>query len=161
MTLPKLLPLDDFYKDQKSCISRLYKFYLDEIINAKLTFLEMPIRFQFRPPNNGMHFGFYHLITEGGVTEEDRKVNFKRCQRIPWIPYILRSHNDFLKIKCWENSRGSSQHIVLWLHQHDYSLILARRKGFFLLKTAYPIESKHRMRAFEKESKIFPDPRKG
>jgi len=161
MIVPQLLTLDDFHEDRENCVKELYRFYLDEIVNANLTFLGNPISFQFRPPKNGMHFGFYHLITEGGPSEEDREINFKRCQRISWIPHILKNYQDFSKIKCWENIRGSSKHIVLWLHQHNYSVILAQRKEYFLLKTAYPIENKHRIRKLDKESKTFPDPRKG
>lgn len=161
MTLPKFLTLDSFHEDQENCINKLYQFYLNEIVNAKLTFLGKPIRFQFRPPTNEMHFGFYHLISEGGETEEEREINFERCQRISWIPYVLKNCENHSLIKCWENTRGSSRHIVLWLHQHLYAVVLARRDDFFLLKTAYPIEKAHKIKKLNKESEMYPDPRKG
>ena len=160
MSLPKLITLDDFYEDREGCIKRLYKFYLDEIVNAKLNFLGTPIHFKFKPPTNGMAFGFYHLISEGEKEEEYREINFERCQRISWIPYVLKNSGDFSKIKCWKNIRGSSQHIVLWLHEHNYCVILAQRKEYFLLKTAYFIDKSHRIRKLDKESKTHRDPRK-
>jgi hypothetical protein len=159
MTLPDLFPLDDFINDQRACVRRLYMFFEENIVNADLQFLDCPLRFQRRPEINGVHHNFYHLISKESALSI-REINFNRCQRIPWIPYVIKNHNNCSMIKCWENIRYSKQHIVLWLHEYNYLVILAKRPGYFLLKTAYPIEEDHMINKLVKESKRSTDPRK-
>lgn len=160
MNLPELFKLDGFYKNQGECLKKLHDFYREEIVNAGLVFFGYPLSFQSRPEINGMQNSFYHLISEGGFEVEEREINFKRCQRIPWIPYVIKNSDNSSMIKCWENTRNNSKHTVLWLHEHNYLVVLAKRTGYHLLKTAYPIELSHKVNKLNKESQMYPDPRK-
>jgi hypothetical protein len=77
------------------------------------------------------------------------------------VSYVLKNANDLNMIRCWENERHSNKHIVLWYFTHNFIVILARRNGYLILKTAYQIEQNHRVRRLEKEMALYPDPRIG
>jgi hypothetical protein len=81
MTLPDLFL---FTGDWQCYEDKLYQIYLDEIVNAGLSFNGLPIRCQYRPESKNKHFGFWHLISEGEI-ETDRTPDLRRCERIHWI----------------------------------------------------------------------------
>lgn len=156
---PKLITLNHYNGNVEIYLAAIYQSYKDEIVNAKLFFLELPIRCQFKPAYKNMHFGFWHLVSTG-EREENRKIDFRRCERIDWVAFILRNANDTSMIHCWENLRFGNTHIVLWLHQHNFLVILAKRKNYLVLKTAYPVTETYRIKKLNKEMKNSVDPRK-
>lgn len=50
----------------------------------------------------------------------------------------------------WENKRKQNTHIVIWFRRENYVVILAKRKDYVLLRTAYIVEP-HRARKLERE----------
>lgn len=149
MSLPELFP---FTGDWESYVEDLYRIYCDEIVNANLTFQGRRISCQYRPESNGKHFGFWHVVSDGKV-EEERIPDMRRCECIRWIPWIIRNASD-KKVSCWENQRGTNTHVVLWLEEHDFCVILSKRYDYFLLKTAYTVAG-HRKKTFLKERAEF------
>jgi hypothetical protein len=151
--LPDLLNLSDFENDWDSYLEELYRIYLAEIVEGKLTFNGLPIRAQFRPMAHGKGFGFWHLISEG-ETEEDRVPDPRRCERIRWVAWVIRNAQINENIQWWQNRRGASIHVVLWLKSQKFVVVLAERKDYYLLKSAYPVRS-GREKTFEREWKQF------
>lgn len=150
MALPDLLP---FTGDWPSYEEDLYQIYLADIVNARLSFKGLPIRCQYRPPAKNKHFGFWHVISEGDV-EDDRLLDFRRCERIRWIAYLISHADTDADISWWENQRGRNTHVVIWHEHENFAVILAKRNEFFLLKSAYCAES-HRRKMFVKERECF------
>lgn len=132
---PELITLQSYKGDWKTYVDVIYQIYLNEVVNGKLTFENLPIRCQYRPATHGKHFGFWHLISEG-KTEDDRTPDLRRCERIRWIAYIIKNIN-LPEISYWENKRGNNKHVVLWLEKENFIVILAKRHDYFLLKTIY------------------------
>ena len=150
MTLPDLFP---FKGDWESYEEGLYQIYLNDIVNAELSFKGLPIRCQYRPESKNKHFGFWHVISEG-TQEEDRTPDFRRCERIRWIAYLITQAGTHQAISWWENKRGGNTHVVIWHESENFVVILAKRNGYYLLKSAYNAEP-HRTKTFIKERNSF------
>lgn len=151
MDLPDLF---QFHGDWNTYIEQLYEIYLEEIVRGNITFRGLPVRSQYRPPTDGKGYGFWHIISDG-PQEEDRLPDFRRCERIKWISWIVRMADSDNRIKWWENKRGRDTHVVLWLEALDFAVILAKRKKYYLLKTAYNVTKPHRKATFLKEYEKF------
>jgi hypothetical protein len=63
----------------------------------------------------------------------------------------VKTNDDIL---WWENRRGSNTHVVLWFRAEKFAVILAKRKDYYLLKSAYPVRSE-REKSFKKECKRY------
>jgi hypothetical protein len=148
-TPPQLLTLGAFGGDWDRYIDAVYQCYIAEIVQGNIEYRGLPIRCQFRPVTKGKHFAFWHIISEG-PDEEDRTPDFSRCERIGWIPWVIKNAGKNDKISYWENRRGSNRNIVLWYEEGEFAVILAKRSGYLLLKTAYCV-SPHRKMVFRRE----------
>ena len=87
---------------------------------------------------------------------KDREVNFRRCERIGWIPHILNNYND-PQIICWE--RDYDKNTVLWLKKDCYMIVLSKRKNYYLLKTAY-YHRRSKVKSNLRDREKYKDPRK-
>jgi hypothetical protein len=154
--LPPLLLFNDFGGNWDSYREALYQIFLDTI-NNKLTFLGLPVRCRYFQPISDMHRSFWHLITEGPVIDEERIPNFRRCERISWIPHLVTNSAD-QAILCWENKRGANNNTVLWLPPEKYMIILSKRKEYYLLTTAY-VHDDRKGSTNRKEANVCNDPR--
>lgn len=150
MELPALILFDG---DWQGYVEKLYSVYLESIVNGNLKFNGLKISCQFRPDTQGKHFGFWHVISEG-ETEEDRLPDFRRCERIGWIAYLITNAETDLAITWWENKRRNNTHVVIWHEAENFAVILAKRKDYYLLKSAYCVEN-HRRKTFIQERKQF------
>lgn len=74
----------------------------------------------------------------------------RRCERIPW-PRPVIEHSGVAAIKIWSNERRGEKRICLWLEDAEYLVILAERKGYILLWTAFMVEQEHTKRKLRKE----------
>ena len=146
MPLPAIVP---FGGNWLHYVEEIYKVYVESIASAGLTFNGLNVSCQFRPESQGKHFGFWHVISEG-ETEEDRIPDFRRCERVTWISYLIANVESDENISWWENKRGADTHVVIWHEAENFVVILAKRKDYYLLKTAYCPES-HRAKKFIKE----------
>ena len=136
--LPQLLLLKDYNGNWEDYRKIVYQEFLDNIVE-KLEFLGLPIKCKRLELVSGMYRTFWHLITdnrEKSMLDEDRTTDFRRCERIKWIAHIIRNHNDS-SIKRWENKRHGNKNVILWLKSENYMIVLSKRKGYYLLTTAY------------------------
>lgn len=156
MDLPELVP---FTGNWDEYVEELYAIYEREIVRGGLAFDGWSIRCQFRPPYKGKGFGFWHLISEGSE-EDERTPDLRRCERIRWIAWMIQRAGGDERISWWENRRGRDTRVVLWMEDHDFAVIMAKRNGYWLLKTAYCLKP-HRREAFRKEREAFWRARKG
>jgi len=101
------------------------------------------------PESQGKAATFWHIISEGNI-EENRLPDMRRCERIRWPrPVIEHSHENGVKV--WKNIRGREIRICLWLESLEYLVILADRKDYVLLWTAYMVDKDHRRQKLQKE----------
>lgn len=156
MSLPDLFP---FHGDWSCYENELYEVYLETIVYSGIKFRGWPIRTKHTPPTKNKGFSFWHLVSEGR-TEDERVPDLRRCERIRWVAWLIENAETHPDLSWWENSRGSNKHIVIWHERENFAVILAMRKDYYLLKTAYLVK-KHRRQDFERERREFLDRKKG
>jgi len=145
---PDIFPSDG---DWDKYLEDIYGVFINTLIKRKLFFLNLPVRLRKTPEYKDKSFTFWHLISEG-EKEEERTPDFRRCERLAWIHWVIENAINNKDISCWENERGSETHVVIWFDIENYVVILAKRKDYFLLKTAY-LAKPHRAEVFRKEKK--------
>lgn len=158
MSPPELILLNDYNGDWPSYLEAIYQSYLDDVVNAKLKYNKLPVKFQFRPLYEGKGFAFWHTISEG-EKEENRTADLRRCERITWIAWMIKNSTATTKVTTWENKRGKNHHIVLFFEAESYVVILAKRNGYYLFKTAY-VTTPQRKKQLIKERKEYQDAKK-
>ncbi|MFQ5753847.1 MAG: hypothetical protein ACE5HI_17815 [bacterium] len=151
----KLPDLFLFPGDWEAYVEDVYQIFLDEIAHANLKFRGLKISCQYRPPTQGKHFGFWHVISEG-KEENERVPDLRRCERIRWIAFLIENAEESDAISWWENERRGNTHVVIWHEEENFVVILSKRKNYYLLKTAYCAEP-HRRKGFIRERDMFWD----
>ena len=160
MSLPPKLGVGDFpgadYAERwNAFLEAIYQVFLRNVANGGLEFQGRPVKCRYHEPYAGKHYSFWHLMSEGDE-EAERTPDLERCARIPWIAAVIQKADDATFVRWWENerrsSRGTKTHVVLWLFQHDYAVILEKREDIYLLLTTYCLRL-HQIEKFEQEWK--------
>jgi hypothetical protein len=139
--------------DWKTYIAEIHQVYLETVSRADLRFNGLPVRDKYFPSDEGKAATFWHLITQGKV-ESERTPDERRCQRIRWVSWMIASANTNPQIEWWENTRKGNVHVVIWIRSENFAVILAKRTGYYLLKSAYWVQE-HRAVDFEKELREY------
>ena len=138
MDLPTKLRVDDFpgadYAERwKAFLDGIYGVFLDSVVNGGLTFQGLPIKCRWYEPFDNKHASFWHLMSEGRV-EADRTPDLDRCERIPWIAWVIQNADNPEHVRSWETERSTNRglrtRLPLWLFSEDYVVILERRETF-------------------------------
>ena len=139
--LPPLVYLQDYGGQWEQYIEAVYAYFKNDFIDYKPQFGSRPVQLKRYPLFDGKEATFWHITSEG--EEETRRVpDLRRCERIRWPRPIIEHYNDKV-IKCWPNKRGKDKRIVLWLCEQDYVVVLADRRNYVILWTAYYVSYKH------------------
>jgi hypothetical protein len=137
----------------------LHTIFLNEIANGGLTFRGQRVSCRRIPETSGKWFSFWHLVQEGKI-EDDREPDLRRCERIRWIAFVIANAESHPDILWWENERRTERNMLLWFRQ-EYLVVLSRRDGYWLLKTAYCTVQSGRVRQLRKEHDEFHRPKNG
>ena len=136
-----LPPLFLFMGDWPSYLNALYAVFKADFIDARPIFQGKRIELKKHPLSNGKEATFWHLI-QMGADERNRVPDLRRCERIRWPRPIIENSYDS-SVKVWMNTRRGEKRILLWLEFEEYLVVLAERKGYLLLWTAYMVERPH------------------
>ena len=150
-----LIPPDLIYfsGDWPKYEEELYRVFLDTLIKNTVLFQGLPVRLIRHPEYKNKHFAFWHLTSEG-EKEGERTPDLRRCERLPWVSWVILNCDKTKEISYRENRRKSQRHIVIWYETYSYAVVLAKRKNYFLLKTAY-LATSHRAKIFRSEKSKF------
>ncbi len=151
--LPDLILLQDFSGDWSKFMDAIYQIFRGDFILTKPKFRGGAIKTKWHPIVDGREATFWHVIQTGKV-ENERTPDLRRCERVPWIRPVIE-HEKEPSIKVWENKRKQEKRICLWLEDYEYLVVLAKRKGYILLWTAYPVTDNQRKRKLQKEYEEF------
>jgi hypothetical protein len=121
---------------------------------------------RYQPATRGKGFSFWHVISEApsrdNRNEDDRVPNIRRCERIRWIAWAIeQASRGEAGFNWWKNRRGRDTHVVIWAEDRDFVVILAKRRDYYVLKTAYCDLKPHRRSTFQRERDAFWRTRKG
>jgi hypothetical protein len=151
--LPALVRLTDYKGDWSRYLAALYTFFKRDFVDSQPVFEGTALALKRHPTSQGKEATFWHLISEG-KKEEDRLPDLRRCERIRW-PRPIIEHSCDGQIKVWENERRGETRICLWLECCEYLVVLAKRRGYILLWTAYLVTYPHQKRKLQKEYEAY------
>jgi hypothetical protein len=141
--------LVEFNGDWKAYEDELHEIFLSELAKGGLVFEGLRVGCRRHEELRGRWASFWHLIQEGRV-EDERTPDLRRCERIRWIRWVIENCGTHQHIEQWETKRGSEVNRLLWYNE-EYLVVLAKRNGYWLLKTAYCTTRDGRIRKLRKE----------
>lgn len=150
--LPALALFEEYGGDWNQYLDALYTFFKQDFIDSRPAYNGVTLALKRHPVILNKEATFWHIISEGD-SEADRIPDMRRCERIRW-PRPTIEHSGDSAIKIWANERRGEKRICLWFEDADYLVILAERKGYILLWTAYTVEQEHSKRKLRKEYAI-------
>ena len=151
--LPGLVLFGDSGGNWDRYVDTLYGFFRKDFLDDVPEYQGTRVAVKQLPMEQSKVAGFWHLISEGKA-EEDRLPDLRRCERIRWPRPIIEHHSEPV-IKEWVNRRKGRERVCLWFEDVDYLVVLAVRKGYYLLWTAYPVTRPHTRRRLEKEYQAY------
>lgn len=149
MLPPDLVRFDAFNGDWNAYEAELHGIFQEEIAHGGLRFDGQPVRCRRGPGSSGRSATFWHLVQEGSV-ETDRTPDMRRCERIRWVRWVIENAATHPGIDKWNNKRRGETNTLLW-YREEYLVVLARRRDYWLLKTAYCTEKRRRVAQLRRE----------
>ncbi len=146
--LPALVLLEDYGGQWERYLEAVYNCFVNDFIWSKPYYRNKRCGYKRYPVSNGKEFTFWHLISEGKV-EEERTPDIRRCERIKW-PRPIIEKDDSEKILIWSERINKENRIHLALPDFSYVVVLADRRQYVLLWTAFFIERHHRREKMKK-----------
>ena len=153
MTPPDLLSFDAFGGNWQAYENELYRIFIGEIARAGLRFRGQGVNCRRMPETAGRWALFWHLVQEGPV-EDERAPDLRRCERLPWVRWVIEKASVHPEIEEWQNTRGGETNTLLW-YREEYLVVLAQRRDYWLLRTAYCTDQPHRVRLLRQERDRF------
>ena len=156
--LPSLILLTDYGGRWDRYLETIYECFRQDFVTSRPSFEGNRFGLKRHPVVQGKEATFWHLISEG-KSEPGRLPDLRRCERIRW-PRPMIDAVATGSVKWWRNRRGSESRVVIALSDFSYIVVLAERKGYVLLWTAYCVEKEHKKRTLEKEYQASVGPAK-
>lgn len=150
--LPELILLETFGGNYSRFIDAVYKVFENDFINHKTIFRGEELRMKWHPVFQDRAYTFYHM-THKGEDEHNREPDLRRCERIPWARQVIENCDSW-DLKIWPQKRKGETRICIWLEledEPDYFVIIAIRKDYKLLWTAFVAEYEHEKRKKQNE----------
>lgn len=151
--LPPLEMLERHGGDWSRFLDAIYRIFKRDFVDSSPSFRGIRMSLKKHPLSEGKEATFWHIISEGS-SEEDRKPDLRRCERIRW-PRAIIEHDSDIDLKVWQNQRRGEDRILLLIEKESYLVVLARRKSYILLWTAYLVTEPHRRRKLIKEYESY------
>jgi len=150
--IPTLVYLADYGGNWDSYLIAIYKFFRRDFIDSQPKFRGERLKLKRYPVIDGKEATFWHIISEGSY-EPGRLPNLRKCERICWPHPIIESQEKEPLLKIWENTRDGETRICIWLSfdTEDYLVVIAKRKGYLLFWTAYPLIYENTKNKLQKE----------
>ena len=153
MTPPDLLSFDAFGGDWQAYENELHRIFMDEIARAGLRFRGHGVNCRRIPETAGRWASFWHLVQEGRV-EAERTPDLRRCERLRWVRWVIENAPLHPDIDEWQNRRRNEVNTLLW-YREEYLVVLAQRRNYWLLRTAYCTDQPHRIQRLRRERDDF------
>lgn len=147
--LPDLVFAESYGGYNNHYLEIIYEYFKQDFIETKPVFRGISLKLKRYPLYKDKEATFWHIISSG-EDEDDRNIDIKRCERIRW-PKPIIEHSDENEIKVWENKRKSETRILIWFEEIEYLVILAKREGYILFWTSYPVTIFHNKQKLIKE----------
>jgi hypothetical protein len=150
--IPDIIQLADYGGNWNKYLEAVYQLFKKDFVDSQPIFQGNRLSLKRHPIIEGKEATFWHLVSEG-YYEPDRLPDLRRCERIGWPRPIIEAQEQEPCLKIWENSRDGEKRICLWLSfdNEEYLVVLAKRTGYLLFWTAYPLTYENIKRKLQKE----------
>ena len=145
-TPPSFLPaVLDSSGSWEGFLTRLYAVFTSDFKQHTTVHEGLPVRYDNRvlPDGAGKEEGFWHAISKDDRVSGQRLPDYRRAERLPWArPALEAAARDEIRVFDYDHGpkdKGIRRYV--WLHGHDYVLILMKRKKAFQWITAYYVDS--------------------
>ena len=139
--LPEILKLKGSWDE---IIKLLYSIFEKDFKITKTRHCGLNIIYDSRilKDGDGKEEGFWHVISKFDSQTNERLIDYRRAERLPWAKPIMESE------KCEEliifdydhgNARKGIRRYI-WLKNHDYVIVLRNKVKFFFWITAFYID---------------------
>ena len=153
MTPPDLLLFSDFDGNWIVYEQELNRIFMACIARAGLEYRRVPVSCRRHDEVAGRWASFWHLVSEGRI-EDDRTPDLRRCERLQWIPWVISNAGSHRDIDVWENMRKRESNTLLW-YREEYLVVLAQRRDYWLLKSAYCTTQRGRIEKQRRDRDLF------
>ena len=151
--LPDIITLEEYGGDIATYMEAVYAVFKRDFVDSKPTFEGTRLGLKKHPLIADKEYTFYHMTT-GGLKEDDRKPDLRRCERIPFPgPMIDNSTHPYLKV--WRNKRKNKERILIYHEVEAYLVVLEDRGDYILPWTAYLVEYSNRQRKLMAEYEAY------
>lgn len=151
--LPALVLFEEFKGNWDSYLETIYTYFRQDFMDSHPVFQGRRLGLKRHPVTHGKEATFWHMISEGKV-EKDRVPDFRRCERIRWPKPVIEHEKD-PKVKYWVSVKRNENRIHIWLETEDYVVVLADRRGYLLLWTAFLITREHTRQKLRREYNAY------
>lgn len=153
--LPETVSLNDYNGDFGAYFKYLYKVFDNDLIKNPPLFKGEKVKVRWTPMHENKPEAFYHLTHKDYMHTgyETRLFDTKRSERLHWVKPTIQNYgcNNTCcsHIKYWTEKKGKT--IFILFEDEYYIIILNKRKDYYLLVTAYYIETEHRRNLIHKQ----------
>lgn len=145
LVFPDIIELNEFGGNFQNYFQAVYAIFKNHFIDNNPTFDGIPVYTKKYPLTDGKyHRTFYH-VTHEGEDEADRNPDMRRMERIKY-PKFIADNNPHAELLVWIEKRKNEDRIHILNMEEGYLLVLAKRKNFLLLWTAFYLEYNHQRR---------------
>lgn len=152
LVLPPLLSPGDFGGDWATYVEALWSQFRTDFLLSSPILNGRPVRVDRQLGRNGKETRFWHLVEKGepGDSEDDRRPDYRRCERLPWIRCLL-DHASSHDVEMWIDKTRKGTKVKLALADFSYLIVLKRASDHYRLITAYPIDERHERSRLQRE----------
>jgi hypothetical protein len=147
--LPPLLLMSDYEDKWQVYVEAVYTFFRNDFYARPLLFRGLRVSCRRDPICQNKEAGFWHCVSEGR-NEAERTPDLNRCKRILWLRAIIERAGTDKRIDVWQNALRGENRVYLWFDD-EYLIVLADRKKYFQLITAFTTETEHTRRKLRRE----------
>jgi len=152
--LPEPLKFCDYDIDQERITEVAYAIFKNDFIDSCPTCSGFSVKSVRGKMEGGKEETFWHIIKEEDKHQKGRIFKTDRCERINWPRPIIEGLSEG-RVICWKklhHEKGKKEwRWLIALDDFSYLVVLAVRKGYFLLRTAYPVTRTHTLIALVEE----------
>lgn len=140
-SLPDLTVAEDFGGDWATYEEALWAQFRRDFLLSRPQWEGWDVVVDRKLGPHGREVRFWHLIEKGepGCSEDERRPEYDRCERLTWIRYILE-HPAALDARSWIEKTRKGTKVKIALPDFSYLIVLKQARDHFRLITAYPVD---------------------
>lgn len=162
--LPGLECLDDYGNDWASYERELYEIFKNDFIDSYPNYRDTRVSVKHYPIEYGKEEAFFHITCKDYAGGGERIPDLRRCERIRWIRAFIENYDcdpskcqDCEGVKVWREPYKRKTRIHMLLEEERYMVILEERRTYYLLITAFYLDSNHALKTQVEHYELYRD----